>query len=113
MQIAMTSTIVLSISNTFLSCHLFNEDRKDPMEFFEGEKLDQTLLKFTPLCSPNICNLIISLKQHLGNLGFVDYILQLMALFGYDYIYDSCFLGQHVGQKIYLFKMFINGAAFE
>jgi hypothetical protein len=71
MPLAMTSTIVLSISKTFFFCHLFNKDGKDPMEFFEGEKLDQTLLKFTPLCSPNICNLITSLKHRLSNLGLL------------------------------------------
>jgi hypothetical protein len=37
----------------------------------------------------------------------------LKALFGYNYIQDSCFHGQHVGQKVYLFKMFVDGIAFE
>jgi hypothetical protein len=32
MLIAMTSTIALSISKTFLPCHLFNEDGKDPVK---------------------------------------------------------------------------------
>jgi hypothetical protein len=112
MPIATTSTIALSISKTFLPCHLFNKDGKHPVKFLEGEKLDQTLLKFTPLCSLNVCNLIISLKHHFGDLGFVDCILQLKALFGYDYIQDNCFHGQHVGQKVYLFKMFVDGTAF-
>jgi hypothetical protein len=31
------------------------------MELLKGEKLDQMLLKFAPLCSPSIRNLIVSL----------------------------------------------------
>jgi hypothetical protein len=46
-------TIALSMSKTFLSRHLFNEDGKGSMEFLKGEKLNQTLLKFIPLCFPN------------------------------------------------------------
>ncbi len=67
---------------------------------------------FTPLCSPSICNLIVSMKHHLDNLGSLDYILKLKALSGYDYIQDNCFPGQHAKQKVDLFKMFVNGAAF-
>jgi hypothetical protein len=86
---------------------------KGHVEFFKGEKLNQTLLKFTPLCSLGIHNLIASLKHRLDNLGSFDYIFKLKALPGYDYIQDNCFFGQQVGQKVYLFKMSMNGAAFE
>jgi hypothetical protein len=44
------SYIVLSMNKSFLFHHLFNEDGEGLMEFFEGEKLNQMLLKFTPLC---------------------------------------------------------------
>jgi hypothetical protein len=45
------------------------------VELFKGEKLGQMLLKFAPLCSPTIHNLIASLKHHLGNFDFIDCIL--------------------------------------
>ncbi len=81
------------------------------MELFKCEKLNQTL-KFIPFCSPGIRNLITSLKHHLSNFNFIDYILKLKALFGYNYIHRNYFPGQQVGQKVYLFKMFVNGAMF-
>jgi hypothetical protein len=59
--------------------HLFNEDGKGPMEILKGEKLDQMLLKFVPLCSPKIRNVIASLKHHPGNFNSIDYILKLKA----------------------------------
>jgi len=37
----------------------------------------------------------------------------LKALFGYNYIQDRCFPRQQAGQKVYLFKMSINGTMFE
>jgi hypothetical protein len=37
-----TSTIVLFMSKTFLFYHLSNEDGEGLVEFFEGEKLNQT-----------------------------------------------------------------------
>ncbi len=79
---ATTLTIVLFTNKTFLFHHLFNEDGQGPMEFFKGEKLDQMLLKFVPLCSLNICNFIASLKHCLSNFNSIDYILKLKALFG-------------------------------
>jgi hypothetical protein len=81
-----TLVIVLSMSKKFLSHHLFNKDGKGPMELLKGEKLDQTLLMFAPLCSLKICNLITSPKYRLGNSSSIDCILKLKALFGYDYI---------------------------
>jgi hypothetical protein len=83
------------------------------MEFLKGEKLNQMLLKFTPLCSPSIRNLIVSLKHSFDNLGSFDYIFKLKTLFGYDYIQDNYFFGQQARQKVYLFKMSINGVVFK
>jgi hypothetical protein len=87
-------TIVFSANKTFLSHDLFNKDGKGPMEILKGEELDQTLLIFAPLCFPSICNLIVSLKHRLGNLGSIDYILKLKALSSYIFIQDSHFLSQ-------------------
>ncbi len=64
------------------------------MELLKGEKLNQMLLKFVPLCFLSICNLIISLKHCPNNLSSFDYILKLKTLFDYAYIQGSCFLGQ-------------------
>jgi hypothetical protein len=66
--------------------HLFTRMEKVLWNFSKGEKLNQTLLKFVPLCSLGIYILIVSLKHHLNNPSFFDYILKLKALFGYDYI---------------------------
>jgi len=49
MPIATTLAITLFLSKTFLSRHLFNEDGECPIEVFKGEKLNQMLLKLTPL----------------------------------------------------------------
>ncbi len=109
---ATISPITLFVSKTFLSHHLFNEDGQGPMEFFNGEKLDQMLLKYTPLCSFSIRNLITSLKHHPNNSSSIDCILKLKALSCYNYIQNSCFPSQHDGQKVYLFKMSIDRVAF-
>jgi hypothetical protein len=85
-RIVTSSTIVFSQSKTFLFHHLINKDGKGHVEFLKGEKLNQTLLKFAPLCSFGIHNLIASLKHHFNNLGSFDCIFKLKALSGYDYI---------------------------
>ncbi len=64
---------------------------------------------FTPLCSLGICNLIVSPKHRLGKLNPIDCILKLKALFGYNYIQDNFFPNQQARQKVYLFKVFIDG----
>jgi len=62
------------MSKAFLFHHLFNEDGKGLVELLKGEKLNQTLLKFAPLCSLGIRNQIISLKHLFDNLNSLDYI---------------------------------------
>ncbi len=84
--IATSSAIIFSMNKTFLFYHLFNEDGQGPMELLKGEKQNQTLLKFAPMCFLGICNLIASLKHHLDNLISFYCIFKLKALFGYDYI---------------------------
>ncbi len=79
------------------------------MELLKGEKLNHTSLKFATLCSFSIRNLIVSLKHRLANSSFIGCILKLKALSNCDYIQDNFFLGQRVGEKKYLFKMFVDG----
>jgi hypothetical protein len=79
------------------------------MELLKGEKLNQMLLNFVPLRSPSIRNLIVSLKHRPNNFDSINCILKLKALFGFDYIKDNCLPSQQVRQKVYLFKMFVDG----
>ncbi len=79
-----------------------------PIEPFKGNNLRQMMEKFTTLCSPNMRNLVATYKQHLGYRGYVSSILSLKVNSGYDYIQDSCFLGQQFGE-VFLFKMSIDG----
>ncbi len=95
--IATTSRIALLVNKTFFSRHLFNKDGQGPVELLKGEKLDKMLLKFVPLCSLGIRNLIVSLKHCPNNFGSIDYNLKLKALFGFDYMQDNYFSGQQVG----------------
>jgi len=83
--IVTTLAITLSTNKTFFPHHLFNKDGQSPIELFKGEKLDQMLLKFAPLCSLGIHNFITSLKHHSSNSSSIDCILKLV-LSSYDYI---------------------------
>ncbi len=49
-----------------------------------------------------------SFKHHLGG-GYIDSILELKSKSQYDYIQECYFLGQVLGQKLFIFKMSING----
>ncbi len=53
-------------NKTFLYMCLLNEDGDGPMELFRGDKLNQLLEKFTEFYSPNIKNLVSSLKHCSG-----------------------------------------------
>jgi hypothetical protein len=64
------------------------------MEFLKCEKPNQAMSMFVPLCSPNICYLVSSIKHRSKNMGSFDSILTFKSLSPYDYIQDSCFLGQ-------------------
>ncbi len=83
---AIILAIALFMSNFLIFRHLFNEDGKGHVEFLEGEILNQTLLKFAPLCSLGIHNLIASQKHRIDNSSSFEYIFKLKALLGYDYI---------------------------
>jgi hypothetical protein len=65
---------------------LFNEDGEGFIELLKGENLNQTMLKFVPLCSLHIHTLITSFKHHFKNMGSIYYILMLNALNPYKYI---------------------------
>jgi hypothetical protein len=60
---AMSFTMSLVMNKTCLFRHLFNDYGERLIEFFKGEKLNQTMLKFDPMCSPSICNRISSFKR--------------------------------------------------
>jgi len=103
--------ITLNANKTFLAHHLFNENGKGLMEILQGEKLDKVMDKFQPFYSPNIQNLVVTFKHNVGTQGPMDNILFLKSKSPYDYIQDSCFLGQMAGQKLFLFKMLLYGLA--
>jgi hypothetical protein len=65
---------------------LFNEDGEGFIELLKGENLNQTMLKFAPLCSPYIHTFITSFKHDMKNMSSIHYILMLNALSPYKYI---------------------------
>jgi hypothetical protein len=65
--------------------------------------------KFEPLCFPNNWNLIASFNHNVGIRGPMDNILILKLKSPFDYIQDSYFSRQVVGQKLLLFKMLFYG----
>lgn len=81
-----SSAIALVASKTFLFCHLFNEDGEVLVELLKGEKINQTMLMFIPVCSHNIRNLISLFKHHMRNMDSLDSILVFKSLNPYDYI---------------------------
>lgn len=88
--------------NKSLSHHLFNEDGNDLLELFKGKLwLYKVMDKFMCLCSPNICNLVTSFKHLPANRSYIDDIFLLKSNSHYDYIKDSCFLGQMSSQKVF------------
>jgi hypothetical protein len=88
-----SSVIILFTNKSFLSRHLFNKDGEGPVEFLKDAKVNQMLLKFVPLCSLNMRN-VVSLKHHLNNPSPLDCILKLKALPGHNYIKDNYFIDQ-------------------
>jgi hypothetical protein len=60
------------------------------------------------LSFPKVHNFIASLKHHPCG-GYIDNIFELKSKSLYDYIQKCCFPGQVFGQKVFIFKMSING----
>ncbi len=100
--------ISLNANKNFLAKHLLDDCKDGKVELFKGEQFEQIQDKFCEINSPNIHNLVASFKHHLGG-GYIDSILELKSKSQYDYIQEYCFLGQVLGQKVFIFKMSING----
>jgi hypothetical protein len=60
---AITLTIALATSKTFLCMHLLNKDGEGLVEVMKGNKLCQVMDKFITLASPNVHNLVTSFKH--------------------------------------------------
>jgi hypothetical protein len=88
---------------------LLNEDREELVEILKGKKLHQVMDKFITLFSPNVRNLDASFKHQLGNIAYVFNILVLKVNNGYCFILDGCFPRQQIGEKMFLFKIFVHG----
>jgi hypothetical protein len=88
---ATSFAISLAMNKAFLSCHLFIKDGEVHVELLKCEKPNQAMSMFVPLCSPNIHNLVSSIKHHSRNMCSLDSILVLKSLSPYDYIHDNCF----------------------
>ncbi len=100
--------ISLSANKTFLARHLLDDCNNGTMELFNGEQVEHIYDKFCELNSPNICNLVTSFKHCLGG-GYNDSILEVKSKNRYDYIQECCFFKQVLKQKVFIFKMLING----
>jgi hypothetical protein len=55
------------------------------VELLDNEQLELIMDKFSKLSSPNVCNLFVSFKHHLGG-GYIDSILELKFKLCYDNI---------------------------
>ncbi len=83
----------------------------DPIELLKGEHLNKVMDNSMPLCFPNICNLVVLFKCHPTNRGYIDNILLFKSKSSYNYIQNNCFFRQFSNQKVFLFKMSIDGVA--
>ncbi len=101
------SSISPSVSKTFLASYLLVDSSDGTMELLKGEQLEHIHDKLCELSSPNVHNLVASLKHHSRG-GYIDNILELKSKSQYDYIQECCFPGQVHGQKVFIFKMSIN-----
>ncbi len=101
--------ILLGANKNFLATHLFAESGDGLMELLKGEQLEKIQDKFFEMSLPNIHNLVLSFKHRSGH-GYIDSILELKFKNCYEYIQECNFPRQVVGQKVFIFKMSINGA---
>jgi hypothetical protein len=88
--------------------HLFNDSGDGIVELLNSEQLEHIQDKFLELSLPNVRNLVTSFK-HSASHGYIDSILELNSMSYYDYIHECCFQGQIIRQKVFIFKMSING----
>ncbi len=52
--------------------------------------------------------MVVAFKHHVGR-DYIDSILELKSKSRYDYIQECCFPSKIIGQKVFIFKMLING----
>ena len=99
---ATPSAISLAVGKELLMQGLIDEDgsRKDLSE----DELSLVFEKWLKLSTSSMNNMISDAKVHLGLGGYVDNILKLKKGSRYDFIQDSCFLGQG-SDLAYIFKM--------
>jgi hypothetical protein len=102
---AKTFAISLNTIKSFLAKHMFNKNNDDSLEVII---LNKFKIFFLVLSSLNVWNLVASFKHHYNG-GYIDNILELKSKNRYDYIEECCFLGQISSQKVFLFKMSIDG----
>jgi hypothetical protein len=81
------SSISFSASKTFLVSCLLDDYSNGTVELLKGEQLVHIFDKFCEFNSPNICNLVVSFKRHLGG-EHIDNILELKSKSRYDYIQE-------------------------
>jgi hypothetical protein len=79
------------------------------LEVLKGDKLCQMMDKFLVLSSPNVHNLVTSLKHRPRNRRYISNILTLKTNNGNYYIQDSYFPWQQIGENVFLFKMSMHG----
>jgi hypothetical protein len=72
--------IALTISKYFFFEHLLNKDEKGLVEVLKGEKLCQMMDKFMTMFSPNVRNLVASLKHWSCNKGYISSIFILRKI---------------------------------
>jgi hypothetical protein len=70
--------------------------------------LEQIQDKFYKLNSPNVRN-VVALFNHRPNGAYIDSILELKSKSRHDYIQEYYLPGQVFRQKVFIFKMSING----
>jgi hypothetical protein len=85
------SLISFNVSKTLVN-YLLDDIGDGIVEVFKGEELEHIQNKFCELSFPNVCNLVVFFKRHLGG-GYIDSIFQLKSKSRYDYIHECCFLG--------------------
>ncbi len=101
-------SISFSASKTLLANYLFDDFGNGTMELLKGEQLEHIQDKFCELSSLSVRNLIASFRHHSKG-GYIDSIFESKSKSRYNYIQD-CYFPKHIhGQKVFVFKMSING----
>ncbi len=72
--------ITLASNKTFLFKHLLNDDNEGHIELLKGKRLHKGMENFFTLCSPNVWNLIASLKHYPAKQGYINNILALKTI---------------------------------